>query len=67
MRKTARPKEIVRILEKHGFILAGQVGSHAQYRHPDGRKTSVAMHAKELPKGTFAAILKQAGIARDDV
>ena len=66
MRKTARPKEVVRLLEKHGFTFFSQVGSHAQYRHPDGRKTSVAMHTHELPKGTFAAILKQAGISRDD-
>ena len=67
MRKTARPKEVVRILEKKGFVFFSQVGSHAQYRHSDGRKTSVAMHPKDLPKGTFAAILKQAGISRDDL
>lgn len=67
MRKTAKPREIVRLLEKNGFVFFRQVGSHAQYRHPDGRKTSVSMHDKELKRGTLHAILKQSKLTLDDL
>ena len=39
-----KPKEVVRILNKLGFLLARQKGSHQQFRHPDGRATTVPMH-----------------------
>jgi len=67
MRKTLKPRELVRALEKHGFVLLRQRGSHAQYRHTDGRKTSVPMHSKELPKGTCHKILKQAGLSLEEI
>lgn len=56
---------MVRVLEAHGFILIRQRGSHARYKHPDGRMTSVPMHGTELKRATFHSILKQAGIPRD--
>jgi predicted RNA binding protein YcfA (HicA-like mRNA interferase family) len=34
----------VAILEKLGFIEARQKGSHKQYRHTDGRATTVPFH-----------------------
>jgi predicted RNA binding protein YcfA (HicA-like mRNA interferase family) len=40
-----KPKEVVRILNKLGFILARQKGSHQQLRHSDGRATTVPMHS----------------------
>lgn len=39
-----KPQEVCKILEKHGFQQARQKGSHIQYRHPDGRGTTVPMH-----------------------
>lgn len=39
-----KPREVCRILEALGFILARQRGSHMQYRHPDGRCTTVPNH-----------------------
>jgi hypothetical protein len=35
-----KPKEVVAILEKFGFTLARQKGSHQQFRHRDGRDNS---------------------------
>jgi len=32
-----KPQEIVRILEKLGFVEVRQRGSHKQFRHEDGR------------------------------
>ncbi len=37
-------REVIRILEKIGFIEARQTGSHKQFRHPDGRCTTVPFH-----------------------
>jgi len=39
-----KPREVVVILEKLGFTEARQRGSHKQYRHPDGRSTTVPFH-----------------------
>ena len=39
-----KPKEVVAILEKLGFEEVRQRGSHRQYRHADGRRTTVPFH-----------------------
>jgi predicted RNA binding protein YcfA (HicA-like mRNA interferase family) len=39
-----KPQEVVRILESLGFIEVRQKGSHKQFRHPDGRATTVPFH-----------------------
>lgn len=54
-----KPKELVKKLTKHGFQITRQTGSHIRLIHPDGRATTVAMHVRDLPKGTLRAILTQ--------
>lgn len=39
-----KPQEVVRILENLGFIEVRQKGSHKQFRHEDGRATTVPFH-----------------------
>jgi predicted RNA binding protein YcfA (HicA-like mRNA interferase family) len=39
-----KPREVCRILEGVGFIMVRQRGSHMQYRHADGRGTTVPNH-----------------------
>ena len=39
-----KPKEIITILEKLGFQEVRQKGSHKQFRHSDGRFTTVPFH-----------------------
>lgn len=39
-----KPREVVAILEKLGFVEVRQRGSHKQFRHPDGRSTTVPIH-----------------------
>ncbi len=67
MRKTIRSKELARALEAHGFVFERQTGSHAHYRHADGRWTTIPMHTKEIKKGTLHAILKNAGLTLEDI
>ena len=39
-----KPQEVVRILESLGFVEIRQKGSHKQFRHEDGRGTTVPFH-----------------------
>ncbi|MBU1071363.1 type II toxin-antitoxin system HicA family toxin [Patescibacteria group bacterium] len=57
-----RPKNVIKKLTKLGFKITRQTGSHARLIHPDGRATTVAMHNRDLPKGTLRAILRQSEV-----
>ena len=59
-------KEVLRKLQKAGFSIKRQSGSHVVLRHPDKRQTYVSMHTKEVPLGTFKKILKQSGLTEED-
>ena len=39
-----KPRQVIKILRKLGFIEVRQRGSHKQFRHPDGRGTTVPFH-----------------------
>jgi predicted RNA binding protein YcfA (HicA-like mRNA interferase family) len=39
-----KPREVIARLERLGFIEVRQRGSHKQFRHSDGRVTTVPMH-----------------------
>ncbi|HXH39739.1 MAG TPA: type II toxin-antitoxin system HicA family toxin [Thermoanaerobaculia bacterium] len=39
-----KPREVVAILQRLGFREVRQRGSHKQFRHDDGRVTTVPMH-----------------------
>ena len=40
-----KPREVTGLLLALGFQDVRQCGSHRQYRHPDGRGTTVPFHA----------------------
>ena len=61
-----KPKDIVKRLTQFGFKITRQTGSHARLIHPDGRATTVAMHNRDLPKGTLRAILRQSEITIEE-
>lgn len=61
-------KDIIRILEKEGFVLDRIKGSHHIYYHPETKRRAVIpFHKKDLPKGTLFEILKQAGISKEAI
>ncbi len=39
-----KPREVIKILENLGFAEIRQRGSHKQFRHDDGRFTTVPVH-----------------------
>lgn len=63
-----RAAEVIKALEKKGYLLSRTRGSHHIYRHPEsGRRVVVPYHgARTIPPGTVANILKQADISVDD-
>jgi len=53
-----KAKELVLVLNKMGFYKHHQVGSHAQFKHPDGRRITISIHpGKDIPRGTLRGIL----------
>ncbi len=61
-------QEVVRILERKGYILDRAKGSHRIYYHSESkRRVIIPYHRKDLPKGTLMEILKQAGISKDEL
>jgi predicted RNA binding protein YcfA (HicA-like mRNA interferase family) len=62
-------KNLIRFLEQNGFYFKRAKGSHNLYYNPTtGRTVIVPMHGtKDLAKGTFFAILKQAGFDKGDL
>ena len=53
-------KELFKILRKLGFENIRQEGSHAFFRHPDGRTTIVPVHPTEdIDRGLLNKIVKK--------
>lgn len=60
--------EVIALLRGFGFDVARIRGSHHFLRHPDGRATSVPVHAGEtIGPGLFARILADAAVSRDEL
>lgn len=57
-------QELVRALERLGFVKVGQRGSHAKLRR-DTIRCVVPLH-RELKRGTLTGILADAGVSIDD-
>ncbi|OGY29884.1 MAG: hypothetical protein A3F33_02560 [Candidatus Woykebacteria bacterium RIFCSPHIGHO2_12_FULL_43_10] len=58
-----RPLELIKALERNGFVTKKAKGSHRRLAHPDGRWTQVAVHPKPIPIGTLRKILAQSGLS----
>jgi predicted RNA binding protein YcfA (HicA-like mRNA interferase family) len=59
---------LVKALQATGFILTATRGSHHRLKHPDGRATTVPVHAgKDVPKGTLRSILRDTGLSADEL
>ena len=60
-----KSRDVLRRLQRAGFEIRRQSGSHVVLRHPDGRQTYVPVHTRDVPTGTFRAILRQAGLSEE--
>jgi predicted RNA binding protein YcfA (HicA-like mRNA interferase family) len=58
-------QQIVKALEREGFVFVSQRGSHVKYRKADGNivlTVIVPAGRKQIPRGTFRSILRQSGL-----
>lgn len=57
-------QQIVRTLEREGFLFVSRRGSHVKYRKTGSPTLTVIVPAgrKQVPRGTFRSILRQSGL-----
>lgn len=59
----AKASELAEAARRLGFEKARQKGSHARWKHPDGRATTIPIRGKsEIGGWLFYEILEQLGI-----
>lgn len=62
-----KPREVVLLLEILGFVEVRQRGSHKQFRHADGRCTTVPFHAgRDISPILLRQIAKDIGLSMDE-
>lgn len=68
MPKLYSSSQIIKVLQKKGFIYISQKGSHVKFRKL-GKKTLtviVPANRKEIPYGTFKSIFRQSQLTEKD-
>ena len=60
-------REVLRALQKLGFVQTSQKGSHAKFKHPDGRWTVVPIHgSKEIDRCLLRKIISECEVTVDE-
>jgi predicted RNA binding protein YcfA (HicA-like mRNA interferase family) len=63
-----KPREVVALLEKLEFAEVRQRGSHRQFRHVDGRGTTVPFHqGRDISPTLLRQIAKDIGLSIEDL
>ncbi len=63
---TVKPRQVVQALERAGFEIDRQTGSHIVLRRAsDNRRVVVPWHNRDLGRGLTLRIIKSAGLTRD--
>jgi predicted RNA binding protein YcfA (HicA-like mRNA interferase family) len=65
MSKLYSSKQIIAVLQRNGFVQAGQKGSHKKFKKDD-YTVIVPDPKKEIPMGTFFSILRQSRLKREE-
>jgi len=62
-----KPREVVAILKALGFVEVRQRGAHKQFRHPDGRGTTVPFHkGRDIAPPLLRKIARDIGLSPED-
>jgi predicted RNA binding protein YcfA (HicA-like mRNA interferase family) len=63
-----KAREVVRALERAGFYIQHQTGSHARLFHKSRSdlRVTVPIHSKDIPVGLIKRILKQAQLTEEE-
>ncbi len=57
-----KPREVEALLMAAGFAMVRQRGSHRQYRHADGRGTTVPFHSYDISPTLLRKIARDIGM-----
>jgi predicted RNA binding protein YcfA (HicA-like mRNA interferase family) len=60
-------RRLVKALERDGWEVARQRGSHVRLKHPDRRVSLTIPLHRELKRGTLSGILGDAGLSSDEL
>ncbi len=64
---TVKPRQLIGVLERVGFQVDHQTGSHVVlWRESDGRRVVIPLHNRDLGRGLTLRIIKSAGLTRDE-
>ena len=62
-----KPRDVITILRALGFEEIRQRGSHKQFRHPDGRQTTVPFHgSRDIAPTLLRQIIKDIGLTPEE-
>lgn len=62
-----KPRELIYVLNRLGFFEFHRVGSHAQFKHLDGRRITVPVHSgKDINKKTLKGIINDLDITVEE-
>ena len=62
------PQEVIRLLHALGFEEVRQRGSHKQFRHADGRATTVPFHkGRDISPSLLRKIARDIGVTVDQL
>ena len=62
-----KPRQVTAVLEQLGFLQIRQRGSHKQFRHPDGRVTTVPYHpGRDVSPILLRQICKDIGLTLEE-
>ena len=63
-----KPQEVVQILQALGFVEVRQRGSHKQFRHVDGRGTTVPFHkGRDISPTLLRRIAQDIGLTVEEM
>jgi predicted RNA binding protein YcfA (HicA-like mRNA interferase family) len=64
---TVTPRQVIAALEKAGFIVDHQTGSHVVlWSQSNDQRVVVPWHNRDLGRGLTLRIIKSAGLTRDE-
>jgi predicted RNA binding protein YcfA (HicA-like mRNA interferase family) len=62
-----KPREVISIITALGFVEVRQRGSHKQFAHPDGRRTTVPVHrGRDVSPALLRLIIRDLKVSADE-
>jgi len=63
-----KPQQVIKLLENIGFVEVRQRGSHKQFRHEDGRGTTVPCHkGRDISPTLLRQIARDIGLTIEEL